>query len=450
MRNMTPNIRTRIAPSPTGYFHVGTARTALFNFVYARKHGGEFVLRIEDTDVKRNKQEFETDIVREMDWLGLAPDETYRQSELVETHKKAIQTLIAADKAYISHELSKEDPEKKVSVVRLRNRGETVAFADLIRGEITFDTTELGDFVIARSVSEPLYHLAVVVDDAEMNITHVIRGEDHISNTPRQILIQRALGYAEPQYAHLPLILAPDKSKMSKRKHTFAIVRQLHEDGFLPEAINNFLMLLGWNPGGDKEKMSIDEIISLFDIQHVHKSGAVFNIEKLKWLNKEYLRELSEEDFNAHALAYLKEAHIPGFAETLARKVLPLIKERITMWSEIREMAKEGEFDYFFTSPSVEKERLIWKDTNAKRTKKHLEHIYEVLNATDTSVFENPENIKNLIWTYAESEGRGEVLWPIRYALSGKERSPDPFSLMAILGKEESLSRIKAAITHVV
>jgi len=446
---MSEKIRTRIAPSPTGYFHVGTARTALFNYIYAKQHDGDFILRIEDTDTKRNKTEFEKDIIEQMEWLGLAPDETYRQSELIENHKKAIGTLISSDKAYISKEPSKEDKTREVSVVRLRNKGETVTFVDLIRGEISFDTTELGDFVIARSTEEPLYHLAAVVDDFEMGITCVIRGEDHVSNTPRQILIQRALGYREPQYAHLPLILAPDRSKMSKRKHSFAIVQKLREDGFEPKAVNNFLMLLGWNPGENKEKFSIEEATRVFDISQVHKSGAVFDIEKLKWLNGEYIRDMDEQDFDQKALEYLQDANIPRFNKEVAIKLLPNIKERINVWSDIIEMAREGDFDYYFASPELKKEAIVWKDTTLEKTKEHLEYIQAVIGTADEGVFKDSEKVKALIWDYADSKGRGAVLWPLRYALSGKEKSIDPFSLIHILGKEESLSRIQNALSYV-
>mgnify|MGYP002621097707 CR=1 FL=1 len=446
---MDEKVRTRIAPSPTGHFHVGTARTALFNYVYAKQHDGDFVLRIEDTDAKRNKPEFETDIIEQMAWLGLSPDETYRQSELVKSHKDAIQKLIDEDKAYISKEPSKEDASKEVAVVRLRNKGETVAFSDLIRGEISFDTAELGDFVIARSIDEPLYHLAVVVDDAEMNITHVIRGEDHISNTPRQMLIGRALGYMTPVYAHLPLILAPDKSKMSKRKHSFAIVKQLREDGFDPKAINNFLMLLGWSPGNDRERFSMDEVIQAFNIQHVHKGGAVFDVEKLKWLNGEYLRKMDENDFAKKALALLEDADIPEFNQATGAKLIPQIKERIAVWSDIPDMAKAGEFDYYFVSPELDKAMLVWKDATLEETKIHLLHIQAIFETAEETVFEDPEAIKGLIWKYAELKGKGAVLWPLRYALSGKERSPDPFSIMSILGKGEVLSRIQNALSYV-
>ena len=438
-----------MAPSPTGYFHVGSARTALFNFVYARQSSGTFVLRIEDTDTKRNKPEFENDITEQMEWLELTADEKYRQSELIDTHNKAIKNLIDSNRAYISKEPSKEDDTKEVSVVRLRNKGEVVTFNDLIRGEISFDTTELGDFVVARSLEDPLYHLAAVVDDNEMNITHVIRGEDHISNTPRQILIQRALGYTEPTYAHLPLILAPDKSKLSKRKHTFAIVKQLREDGFDSKAIVNFLMLLGWSPGDDREIFSIEEIISEFQINKVNKSGAIFNIEKLRWLNREYILNMEASVFSDMAIRKLEKASIQNFSREIGIRLIPQIKERISVWSDIDEMSRGGEFDYFFSPPKIETNLITWKDEPKQETVKHLKNILEIISEAEENTFKSPENVKSVIWDYANQNGRGAVLWPLRYALSGKEKSIDPFSIIHILGKEEAIMRIKKSIEYV-
>jgi len=211
-------IATRIAPSPTGYMHIGTLRTALYNYLFAKKHGGLFHLRIEDTDTKRNRPEFEKDILEQFKWSGLTPNSIVRQSERLEAHRASLSRLISEGKAYTSKERAAENPEIELELVRLKNPNKTVTFTDIIRGDISFDTTELGDIVIARSIESPLYHFAVVLDDADMGITHVIRGEEHISNTPRQILIQEALGVARPQYAHLPLNLAKDRSKLSKRK----------------------------------------------------------------------------------------------------------------------------------------------------------------------------------------------------------------------------------------
>ncbi|HXK38741.1 MAG TPA: glutamate--tRNA ligase, partial [Candidatus Paceibacterota bacterium] len=270
------DVRVRFPPSPTGYCHVGTARMAIINFLFARKNNGVIVFRSEDTDKERSRREFEDDIKDALRWLGLDWDEFYRQSERIEIYKKALHTLIDSGKAYISEEESKKEAGTVVRVVRLKNPGRKITFTDIIRGEITFDTTELGDLVIARSVDDPLYHFAVVVDDAEMKITHVIRGDDHISNTPRQILIQEALGFERPQYVHYPLLLGADKSKLSKRTGDTA-VKSYREDGYLPEAFLNYIAILGWTPKSEREIMSLPEMVSEFDIQDLHKSGAVFD-----------------------------------------------------------------------------------------------------------------------------------------------------------------------------
>lgn len=273
------NVVVRIAPSPTGKFHLGSARTALFNFLFARQHGGKFILRIEDTDRDRSKKEFETDIIENLKWLKLDYDGFYRQSERGELYKKYLKKLIDDGHAYIDEE----------NVIRFKNPNKKVKFSDLIRGEIEFDTTELLDFVIAKSLDEPLYHLAVTVDDHEMGVTHVIRGEDHISNTPRQILIQEAVGAQRPIYAHLPLILAPDRSKLSKRKHGESVSLDYYrEKGISAAAIINYLALLGWNPGTEQEIFTLEELIRVFDLAKVNKAGAMFDEKKLAWVNRKH------------------------------------------------------------------------------------------------------------------------------------------------------------------
>ena len=269
-----------MAPSPTGNFHIGGARTALFNFLYARKHEGKFIIRIEDTDKERSKKEFEEDIIESLNWLGLKYDELYRQSDREEVYKKYLKKMLDLGSVYI------KDGEQ---VIRFKNPNKKIKFNDLIRGDIEFDTTELEDFIIAKNVNEPLYHLAVVVDDHEMAITHIIRGEDHISNTPRQILIQEAIGAERPLYAHLPLILAQDRSKLSKRKHGEAVsVNYYRQKGILPQALINYLALLGWNPGTDEEIFTLNELIKVFDLSRVHKGGAMFDEKKLAWVNRKH------------------------------------------------------------------------------------------------------------------------------------------------------------------
>ena len=272
---MKQKIITRFPPSPTGPIHIGNVRTALFNYLYAKHHGGQFILRIEDTDKARSKPEFEEGILESLSWLGLRHDnEIFRQSERGAVYKKYLDKLIAEDKAYISLEDEGENRE----VIRFRNPNQKIVFEDLVRGEVSFDTTELGDFIIARNKDEPLYHLAVVIDDFESGVTHVIRGEDHVSNTPRQILIQEALGAPRPIYAHLPLILASDRSKLSKRKHGESVSLDYYrKKGYLAEALINYLALLGWNPGTNEEIFTLEKLVKVFDIAKIQKGGAVFD-----------------------------------------------------------------------------------------------------------------------------------------------------------------------------
>jgi len=436
---------TRIAPSPTGFLHIGTARTALFNYLFARQHEGTFVLRIEDTDRARSTHEFETNILEGLERLGLGWDKLVRQSERAELHTKALKQLIDTDKAFVSAEPAKDDSSRTVEVVRLRNPGTTVTFTDIVRGDISFDTTELGDFVIARSLNDPLYHLAVVVDDADMGITHVIRGEDHISNTPRQILLQEALGFERPTYTHLPLILAPDRSKMSKRKGAVSISEYL-EQGFLPETLLNYLALLGWNPGTDQEVFTLEALVATFSLEQVQKGGAVFDIEKLKWLNREHRKLRPDEEERAHILSAL--APYPSLQERVSASPAAYtdLKERYTTTAELCTAVEAGEYQFYTGTPTLDMEQLHWKkDPVAAHTRERLTHVQELLRTIDQKDFQY-EILKDLIWPYAESEGKGEVLWPLRYALSAATRSPDPFVLLEALGKEEALDRISRAI----
>ena len=447
IRLLKGKVVTRIAPSPTGLFHFGLARTALFNFLFAQKYGGSFIVRIEDTDEKRNKKEFEKDILDGLAWLGLSYDNLFRQSERKEVYTKYLSKLINSGKAYISKEEStaKEKKGEQVEVVRLKNKGEKILFHDEIHGDIEFDTTELGDFVIARSVTEPLYHLAVVVDDYEMEVTHVIRGEDHISNTPRQILIQRALGIPQPVYAHIPLILAPDRSKLSKRDGSTSIT-EYRENGYLSLALINYLAFLGWNPGTDKEVYTLKELIHDFSLEKVQKGSAIFDNTKLNWFNKEHLRLLSREkilEIFERALPE-KTKNLPQYSNERLGKMTETLVERIETLKELTILAERRELDYFFSSPAIEI-KLSWKEDGREITKKHLLMVIEKLEVLSPQKF-GKENIKDANWSYAEEIGKGSVLWPMRVALSGKEKSPDPFVIAEILGKEETLSRLTRAI----
>jgi|SRR3989344_3954057 len=439
-------VRVRFAPSPTGVLHVGGARTALFNFLFARQRGGEIILRIEDTDKERSKKEFEEDILLGLKWLSISYDEIYRQSERTDIYKKYLTKLITDGHAYVSKEETPEEG-KRSEVIRFKNPNKTITFTDLIRGDISFDTTELGDFVIAKDIDTPLYNLAVVIDDFDMRITHVIRGEDGISNTPRQILIQEALDAPRPVYAHIPFILAPDRSKLSKRHGAVSVTEYQHM-GFLPEAMVNFLALIGWNPGGEQEIFLLNELIEKFTLEKVQKGGAIFNVEKLRWMNGEYMKKIPREEFVRRALSYIPDTvrNLPGFSENALGPVILVLSERASTFGDIREMAVQGELSYFFESPQYPKEKLLWKDEkDLKKVKTYLEHSMNVIQDIPETTF-TADAIKGALWDYATQEGRGAVLWPLRYALSGKEKSPDPFTLAGILGKQEAITRINHAI----
>ncbi|MCK6462912.1 MAG: glutamate--tRNA ligase [Candidatus Pacebacteria bacterium] len=425
-----PKIVTRVAPSPTGLFHVGTARTALFNYLYARKHGGKFILRIEDTDKARSEKKYEEDIVNGLKWLGLNWDEFYRQSERTEVYKKYLQKLLDVGKAYLDG-----------NAVRFKNPNKKVVFNDIIRGEIATQTDDVGDFVIAKDLETPLFHFTVVVDDFEMGVTHIIRGEDHISNTPRHILLQEALGFNIPQYAHLPLILGTDRSKLSKR-HGAASVNEYREDGYLPEAIVNFLAFIGWNPGDEREIFSLPELVKEFSLERIQKGAGVFNIERLNWYNKEYIKKIEPEKLAQKLFEYLPDEWKKEAEKNKAMwlKIVNLEKDRIEKLSDIK-----GGIGYFFNKPVYEKDLLLWrKEPDLANTKKHLEEVVKSLSAVDENNFE-ADKIKEAVWNFAEQEGRGSVLWPFRVALTGLEKSPDPFAVASILGKKETLDRLKNA-----
>lgn len=438
-------IVTRIAPSPTGNLHVGTARTALFNYLFAKKHNGKFLLRLEDTDKERSTKEFEENVLDGLKWLGIDWDNTemFRQSERTDLYKKYLEKMIKDGKAFISKEELKEGKEGRSEVIRFKNPNKKISFQDIIRGEITFDTEELGDFVIAKSLDEPLFHLAVVVDDFEMKVTHVIRGEDHISNTQRQILIQEAIGASRPVYAHLPLLLGKDKSKLSKR-HGAISISTYREQGYLPEALINYLALLGWNPGTEQELFIIEELIKSFDLDKVQKGGAIFDTEKLDWFNREHLKKLPKETLEAQ-ISHELEATIK---QEKLEKIVPLIMDRIAKLSDVKEIVS-SELSFVFIAPQYEAEKLLWKNAeNLDDAKTHLTFIKEKFEEIDKDDF-NHDIIKQSIWDYASEKGRGDVLWPLRYALSGQDKSPDPFEIADILGKKDTLSRINTAIDKI-
>lgn len=441
------NIVTRFAPSPTGLLHGGNYRTAVFAYLFARKHGGKFILRIEDTDRERSKKEYEDNILESLEWLGLDYDEIHRQSERVAEHTKALQKLIDTGRAYVSREEAKDGSGVIKEIVRFKNPNKLVTFKDYIRGEIQIDTTDLGDFVIAKNINEPLFHLAVVVDDAQMGVTHIIRGEDHIANTPRHILLYEALEYHVPEYAHLPLVVDASRAKFSKRRGAQPLT-YYRDRGYLPEAILNFLALIGWNPGTEQELFTKKDLIKEFTLERIQKSAGFFNPEKLDWFNKEHMKKLSHNRAHELVQSFMPQSikDLPNYSEEVISRATPTIIDHINYFAQIEEMAGKGEVGYFFTDPVYPKEALFWKDDKSvETTRGHIDNILNILRGVDSEKF-SPENLKSLIWDYATEKGRGNVLWPVRYALSGLQKSPDPFTFAYVLGKETTIRRLENAI----
>ena len=508
----TGEIRTRFAPSPTGFFHIGSARTALFNYLFAKQNQGSFVLRIEDTDLERSKPEFEKDIIDSLKWLGIewteGPDiggnyGPYRQSERIKIYEKYLKQLLEEKKAYYcfctpeeleakrqdqmsrgvapkydgkcsslsASQVKKNLEEKKKFVIRLKVPAKKIIFNDVVRGKIEFDTKLIGDFVIAKSFQAPLFYLAGVIDDYEMKISHVIRGEEHISNTPKQILIQEVLNFSQPIYSHLPLILAPDRSKLSKR-HGAVSVNEYKKDGYLPETLINFMVLLGWNPGDEKEIFSLNNLIKTFSLDGVQKAGAVFNIKRLDYLNGFYIRQKSVERLTLLCLPYLIEEGFiaPIFEakiknhykkEVLAQnyeiletkekislehleKIIASYQQRLKKLSEITEFA-----DFFFKDKlDYPKDLLAWQDMTDQDLLIALEGLEEILGNIKEESW-SLKSLENILLLESEklfpAKNRGYLLWPLRVALSGKKASAGPFEIAEILEKEKTLARIKQA-----
>ena len=458
MNHNDGKIVTRFAPSPTGYFHVGSYRTALFSCIFARQNGGKFILRIEDTDKERSKKEYEENIIESLEWLGLKYDAFFRQSDRTEIYKKYIQKLIDSGHASISQETPVKEggsiaattkSTTRAEVIRFRNPKNKVSFEDMIRGKVEFDTTELGDFVIAKSIDEPIFHLVVVVDDIEMGITNIIRGEDHISNTPRQILIYEALGFTPPKYAHLPLLLGKDRSKLSKRNGG-ASITEYRRRGYLPEAVVNYLTLLGWHPKDDKEFLTFEEIVKEFEINRIQKGGAIFNEEKLSWFNHQYLMRLTDQNFLDLASPFMPEWLSGG--STLNKRLASILKEKISSFGDITNIfSVSGELGFINELPQYPNDMLFWKkDPSVANTKTHLEKSLDILVRLEKEVGEygfTADAVKVALWSYAETAGKGNVLWPLRVALTGQERSPDPFISAFLLGPEETKERLNNAIS---
>ncbi len=429
-------IITRIAPSPTGKFHIGGLRTALYNYFFARQHEGVFIVRSEDTDKERSLREYEDNMLEALSWLGLEHDAFYRQSDRTEIYIEHIKKLIENGKAYEGE--ASEGGEGKV--IRFKNPNIDITFHDLILGDITFNTEELGDFVIARTIDSPLYHLTVVVDDGLMEVTHVIRGQEHINNTARQILILEALGFTRPSYAHIPLILSEGGGKMSKRDPNVYPVIQYREMGILPDALINFMAMIGWNPGDEREIFTKEELIKEFSLERVQKKGSVYNIQKLFWINKEHLKKLSDTEMDTYFKKFLPQE----IDETLYEKLRTLLVERVSYGKEIVDMYEAGEFVYYTQTPEIaDVSKIIWKQGTKEDAVRHLSWLLDTFKKADNADFETEEKIKNLVWDYAEQEGKGDVLWPLRYTLTGQDKSPNPFFVAYVIGREKTIERIE-------
>lgn len=493
--------RTRFAPSPTGFLHVGGLRTALFNYLYAKQNRGDFVLRIEDTDVKRHVKGAAEKLLNTLKTVGLDYDEgpdldnnfgPYIQSERLDLYKRYAEELVAKGKAYYCfcsperleklrkkqiaekkppmydrHCLNLSDKEKQELldkknpyVVRLKiPQGKTLKFDDLIHNKVEFKTDTIDDQVLLKSDGYPTYHLANVVDDHLMKISHVIRGEEWLPSTPKHILLYQAFDWQIPKFAHLPLLLNKDRSKLSKRQSDVAVEDYL-EKGYLPQALLNFVALLGWNPETEEEIFSLQELIKKFKIEQVNKSNAIFDTEKLNWLNGHYIREMDLKQLAEKCIPYLissglveKEGDKYKISETdetvdfdYLISVVALEQERIRRLDEISEKTK-----YFFLKElQYDSKLLIWKKLKPKEIKNNLQLVLKTLKKIKEKDWKKEELEKISFKAIKDNKkGVGDVLWPMRVALTGLKGSPGPFEVAEVLGKEKSLKRIEQAIEKI-
>src|ERR1700682_6408148 len=452
------SVRVRIAPSPTGFAHLGTASTALYNVLCARADGGTFVLRLDDTDVEPTRPEYEHVIYEGLHWLGLdwdegpdkgGPDGPYRQSERLDIYKQHAAKLLADGKAYRCYCTPEElDAERKLAqaekrpykysrrclidpphgrvefTVRFKVPGGEVKFTDLIRGEMTFDSGLIGDFIIVKSDGFPTYNFASPVDDAAMKISHVIRGEEHLSNTPYQLMLIDALGYERPlAYAHMPLILAGDGSKMSKRKHPELNLMLYREQGYLPEALLNYLALLGWNPGTAQEIFSFDELVAAFSFERVQHGGARFDWEKLNWINGEYIRALDDDELARRLRPFLTKLD-----EATIRRAVPALKTRLAKLADAADL-----LEYLWTDPAP-----------PELDQESVGKIQAAVSALK-EVRGEPEPIHDALMEVDEKSGAGrnKTFMPIRLAVTGKKISPPIDYTLALLPRDVAMSRLQ-------
>ena len=473
-------IRVRFAPSPTGFLHVGGLRTALYNFLFARKHAGVFILRIEDTDRSRYVPGAVDNLIRTLAWAGLVYDEgpgkggdrgPYVQSERLTLYAEYAAQLVKEGKAYYdfddqedaeeaeknvdgapvqraitrhAHLLTPEEIARRLAAgesaaVRMHvPAGTTIAFDDDIRGHVEFASDLINDQVILKSDGYPTYHLANVVDDHLMGVTHVIRGEEWLPSTPKHVLLYEYFGWQRPSFAHLPLLLNPDRTKLSKRQGDVA-VEDYQRKGYLPEALVNFIALLGWNPGDEREIFSLEELIREFSVERVGKSGAVFNIDKLNSVNKHYLRERADRDLAALVRPLLEEQGIGGISDAYLEQVIRLTKERVTT---LRDVATVG--DFFFADPAVFDGDAVKKNWKADSPR----CVTGAADALETMTKFTAAAIEQTIRSAAEQlgVGAGKLIHPLRLALTGKATGPGLFELMEVLGKETCVRRLRHAL----
>jgi len=479
--------RVRFAPSPTGYLHVGGARTALFNWLYARRHGGTFLLRIEDTDVERSSTDMVTGILDGLRWLGLTWDEgpeiggphaPYFQSERVDRHRAAARQLVERGQAYycycsperlrderaraeargeawqydraclpLTDERRRElDAAGTPRAVRFKVPGGTTGFDDAVHGRIEFDGANIEDFVVQRSDGHPLYHLSVVVDDVDMRITHVIRGDDHISNTPKHVLLFQALGAPVPRFAHVPLILGADKRRLSKR-HGATSVTEYQRQGYLPEAMINFLALLGWSPGGDRELMSVDELTASFTLEGISGGNAVFDTAKLDWMNGQYIAQLPAAALVESVRAQLANAGLAGsplVADSLRfARLLELLRPRAKRLTDFVEQARPLLTDTVEYEPAA-----VVKHLADPQAGQHLAALVQVLR--ETSPFDEP-HVEASVRDAAAELGikAGALIHATRVAITGRMASPGLFELLVLLGREETVARLERLIAAI-
>lgn len=496
------HIKTRFPPSPTGMVHVGNLRTALFSYLYARRHKGTFMLRIEDTDQTRYVPGAIENLISALEWAGISVDEgvmgvdqsgkliykgdaaPYVQSERLSIYQEYIQILLEKGDVYYAFDtkeeldamrerqelnkmptryeretmnnqftLGEEETKRRIDageqyVIRMKMpQSGTTTFTDVVRGEVSVENKEVDDQILMKSDGFPTYHFAVVVDDYLMGSTHVIRGEDWLSSTPKHVTLYKMFGWEIPVFAHLPLLINEQKQKLSKRNGDVS-VEDFRKKGYLPQALINFIALLGWNPGTEQEIFTLKELEEVFDLDRVSKSSAVFNREKLNWYNQYYIRHLKTSELAELVKPYFVEAgiEIPEDAQWF-ESVIELEKERAVTLSDFPEALR-----FLLSDIEYDSDLLVWKKSTKADTKEKLTLVYAFLSELKDEMWvkkedKAPVEEATLNWIKEQGFGNGDVLWPMRVALSGQKNSPGPFEIAAVLGREKSLERIEKAIS---